>query len=398
LKPVVLVLDAEMRSALAIIRSLGRSSQFQIITAGRSVFSMGRLSKYSKKFYRYDDPVKSKADFVKSLTDILVCLNPDYIFPCSDLTLLPIYTSNLYSRFKDKLILPDKQNYFIACDKKEMNDLAEKCNVRIPPRIDKNKIDNTVFPFVLKPSRSKYYVDNKIIYGIRTFITDESQLKNTLEYIHKFDPTPLLQQIVSGKGYGIFIAAKEGQIFASFAHQRIREIPPSGGMSTMRKSIHVNNYLLDAAKKLIKALNWTGIAMLEFKGESEEMAYFLEMNPRPWGSMDLAVSAGMDFPMMMMDIYVNKLNLTELIGKYNKIYQLNHHSQWIIGEFTYLGHIIISKKYHQKKTLQNIFKVFLDRPRKISYDTFKLKDPLPFFLEIIYVAKIVLKKFIGYRS
>ncbi len=204
-----------------------------------------------------------------------------------------------------------------------------------------------------------------------------------LDSIKNIDTTPLIQEVIEGEGNGIFIAAKDGEIFSSFAHERIREVPPGGGASTLRKSSKIDKELFDYTKKLISNLKWDGIAMVEFKGK-----YFMEINGRPWGSMDLAVSSGVDFPSMMIEIFVNNKNIDELKKQFDKSYDTNHHAKWIEGEFEYINYL--EKK--QKVSLIEKLKILCLPFKNTSYDTFKLTDPLPFlYLLFKKIAKKVLR-------
>lgn len=383
----ILFLDADQRYTLSVVRSVGQLANYKIITAGTTTLDMSRYSKYSQAFYLYPDPIKNIDHFLDAISHILEKANPDFIFPCSDISILPIYTSGFFDKYRTKLILPDKDCYFKTFDKRIMNNIAKSCNIRIAEEIDELKLNEATFPFVLKPRCSWYCTEhNTMERGFRSFINDLDCLNKTVEQVNRFDPDPLLQHIVPGRGYGIFIAAKEGEIFASFAHERIREVPPDGGVSTLRKSVQVNANLLKASEKLIKKLNWTGIGMVEFKGEREEDACFMEINGRPWGSIDLAVCSGVDFPKIMIDLFVNNLTLDQLSEKHSKGYTLGNYSCWIMGEANYIRHIIKSKSPFSKK-LREALQIFKRRPEKTTYDTFRLNDPLPFVAEFLSIVR-----------
>src|SRR4029453_1437163 len=60
--------------------------------------------------------------------------------------------------------------------------------------------------------------------------------------------------------------------------------------------------LLQAATQLLSTLNWHGIAMVEFRAQQPGPFYLMEINPRLWGSLALAVDAGVDFPWGLLQI------------------------------------------------------------------------------------------------
>ncbi|OZM56634.1 hypothetical protein CIB95_10440 [Lottiidibacillus patelloidae] len=377
MKKSILFLDANKRATLSIIRAIGKKKEYRIYCAGERRLALCRPSIMTDKYFIYENPEKSHSLFIKSLKELVEEVNPDYIFPCSDATLFSIYNSDLYEVIKSKLIAPEKDAYMKSLDKQYMNELAKSCNVKI---IEEASTSNLSFPIVIKPRFSRNLLNDEIVYGFRKFVYDEESFIKNLNVIRSYDKSPLLQKKIEGRGFGIFAAAKEGEIFASFAHERVREVPLTGGVSTLRASKQVNPFLLEASKKIIKKLNWTGIVMVEFKGVTEENAYFIEVNGRPWGSMDLAVSSGVNFPEMMNDLFIHNNNFNELKKKYNKPYNVNYYSRWIVGELNYVRYIVSSHlpiKTRLKK-LANVLK----KPPHVSYDTFKWNDPLPFLFEL----------------
>lgn len=377
----ILLLDAEARSTLSILRSIGKNYNFELYVAGRNKGDICRFSKYTKKFFLYEDPLNSKDQFLNSLESIIKENNIDYIFPCSDLTFYPICESDFYSTYKDRLIAPDREKYLITFDKRKMNEVTQKCNVLVPKEYER---DALVYPCVIKPRQSRFYINDKMVHGFRKFVNDEKEANDFFKAIKNIDNDPLIQEVVKGSGNGIFLASKDGKIFATFAHERIREVPPGGGASTLRKATVVDYKLLESASKLIHELKWSGIAMVEFKGD-----YFMEINGRPWGSMDLAVSSGVDFPSMMIEMFVNKKDISELKLMFNSKYDENHLSKWIEGEFEYISYL----KKSNKVTLWTKIKIITLPFKNVSYDTFKLSDPLPFiYIMVKKIVRKVLKK------
>jgi predicted ATP-grasp superfamily ATP-dependent carboligase len=98
----------------------------------------------------------------------------------------------------------------------------------------------------------------------------------------------------------VFLLLWNGQLKAAFSHRRIREKPPSGGVSVYRESIPLDPELLTRSRALLDAFEWDGVAMIEYKvDERTGMPYLMEINGRFWGSLQLAVDAGVDFPALL---------------------------------------------------------------------------------------------------
>jgi predicted ATP-grasp superfamily ATP-dependent carboligase len=112
---------------------------------------------------------------------------------------------------------------------------------------------------------------------------------------------PVIQQYVSGGGFGFFAFYRGGECQAYFAHRRLREYPVTGGASTAAESFF-DETLVASGKKILDALRWEGVAMVEFKQDEATGTYYLmEINAKFWGSLDLALVSGVDFPRMMID-------------------------------------------------------------------------------------------------
>jgi predicted ATP-grasp superfamily ATP-dependent carboligase len=61
-----------------------------------------------------------------------------------------------------------------------------------------------------------------------------------------------------------------------------------------------------AACRLMRALRYTGVAMVEFRWDPQDDRWiFIEINARLWGSLPLAVASGADFPAALADLLLD---------------------------------------------------------------------------------------------
>jgi predicted ATP-grasp superfamily ATP-dependent carboligase len=128
-----------------------------------------------------------------------------------------------------------------------------------------------------------------------------------VRYVNSVDEIPvsdqwLLQEYIPGEGRGFFALMDHGEEKAVFMHRRVREYPITGGASTAATSI-CDSVLRELGMKLLKELKWHGVAMVEFKVDRRDGSYVLmEINPKFWGSLDLAIAAGVDFPWLAVQL------------------------------------------------------------------------------------------------
>jgi predicted ATP-grasp superfamily ATP-dependent carboligase len=114
----------------------------------------------------------------------------------------------------------------------------------------------------------------------------------------------MLQEFVPGSGLGVFLLLDmQGRTCAEFAHRRIRDIRPTGSGSVLRESVPVDGRLRELAVALLRKMEWWGVAMVEFRTDERTGGVVLmEVNGRFWGSLQLALDAGVNFPAILIDV------------------------------------------------------------------------------------------------
>ena len=199
---------------------------------------------------------------------------------------------------------------------------------------------------------------------------------------------PQVEEYVAGEGYGSSVLYWQGKCIANFTHRRLRDKVDTGGTSTLREAAK-NELIENAALKIFDAIGWHGLAMSEFKVCSDTGKFwFIEVNPRMWGSISLAIEAGVEFPYLAW-LCANK-GPEEAVKHHKKAKILyKWKARWLLGDI-FVG---ISKflKLDIRALSQIIFEARAD-----SVDDFFWDDPLSFLGEIIsYVKNAVTKNSIN---
>jgi predicted ATP-grasp superfamily ATP-dependent carboligase len=123
----------------------------------------------------------------------------------------------------------------------------------------------------------------------------------------------------------------DGRIVAAMAHRRLREKPPSGGVSVLRETQLLDPGIHRMAAEVLEGLEWSGVAMVELKIEEKTgRPYIMEVNGRFWGSLQLAIDAGVDFPALLVSAALGE-PLREV-----KSYKVGVRSRWILGDLDHL--------------------------------------------------------------
>jgi len=118
----------------------------------------------------------------------------------------------------------------------------------------------------------------------------------------------IVQGFAPGVGVGVFFLRWRGRILAQFMHRRVHEVPHTGGVSSLRES-WVHDEILEDARAKLEHLDWEGVAMLEYRWDAAARTFhFMELNARFWGSLHLALYAGVDFPRLLLDAFFDRPN------------------------------------------------------------------------------------------
>ena len=206
-----------------------------------------------------------------------------------------------------KLLLPPKQSLAICLDKIQTMKFASAHNICIPKTYlfksmkDVNylkKVGN--FPIIIKSADE---VDKKIP---TLYISSREDLnKNLIEKIFAFNSSFIAQERIFGRAEAFFAIYKNGLLIDYMMHERMRENPITGGPSTKARSIYKQD-LYTFGKLALDKLKWNGVAMVEFKRDTLGQLHLLEINPKFWGSLDLALATGVNFPTLAVKIAAGK--------------------------------------------------------------------------------------------
>ncbi|MBY0228128.1 MAG: ATP-grasp domain-containing protein, partial [Gemmataceae bacterium] len=296
----VLVVGDNDLAGLASVRSLGRAG-LRVSLVSFEDCPAARWSRHVSRVHRLGHPLRD-AGFADRVLDLLRREPFDVVLPTSDKGLLPLLPVRREIDALSRLAAPEDAALDAACRKEETVALAQRLGVPVPPTelVTGEGWTPSSFPVVLKPSRSVVPGSTK---------RNEVAIARTAEEVRRHLPAllragPVLAQgFVGGRGVGLNVLADRGEIVAAFQHRRLHE-PADGGASSYRASEPLSPALLGHARKLMAALRWTGPAMLEFKDDPDNGPSLMEINGRLWGSVALAIAAGVDFPRLCYDLFV----------------------------------------------------------------------------------------------
>jgi predicted ATP-grasp superfamily ATP-dependent carboligase len=225
------------------------------------------------------------------------------------------------------------------------------------------------FPAIIKPCEGQGAHGVKLVNGLGELEEWHPRI------VRRFGPALVQEFIPPGGGeFGVSLLMGAGQkVLASFSHRRIRSYPVSGGPSTLRESVHCPEAERHA-ESLLGALGWLGVAMVEFRRDPRDGRYkLIEVNHRFWGSLQLAIVAGVDFPALLC-----RMALGEKVDPVLD-YRAGVQCRWFFP-----GDVMHFLSNPERWRLEPSFFRFV--ARDLHYDIASLSDPLPGLLVIADVV------------
>lgn len=310
----VLVTGAEERQGLAVIRGLGRAGA-HVIAAGIGDRGLGHRSRYAKVRASYPAPHRDPEAFLQTLLTIAARERADLIMPVVESTLVAIENGRAAVESVAPVAAPTGAVLQVALDKGCTLALAERVRVSVPrtirvenPRTLLPAAATLGFPVAIKPRGPRQYgpTAHRAAFKVRYAHSpaDLEWLVGTLP--HSIGPL-LVQELVPGTARCVAAVCRHGEILACVPYERVRELPLSGGVSVMRRTIAPNRHLLGLVGRLLAAAHWHGVAMVEFKYDAARDHYTLmEINGRFQASTALALDAGCNLPAWTAALYTGR--------------------------------------------------------------------------------------------
>jgi protein-tyrosine-phosphatase len=241
------------------------------------------------------------------LADLLAAVHFDLVIPCDDFAILPLQQNRVRLQAIAPIYLLSDEAFDVCSHKNKTYELAERLGIPLPRQCIAATVQEVeaaagVFgwPLVLKPMRSV------VVAGARAEVRKVrsiAEIRAVAELMLAGGPV-LVQENFIGIGDGIEVLCYEGQVLAAFEHERVHE-PVQGGGSTYRKSVPLSPERYEAARRLMQAMHYTGVGMVEFKVNPAIGSWVLmEINGRFWGSLPLSLAAGADFPRHLYEMLV----------------------------------------------------------------------------------------------
>lgn len=396
----VLVTDGHELAGLSAARSLGR--------AGYSVTALLPMpcpsdrppvvlaSHYVSSVRRGSDPWHNPAAFAAEVLALISREQLDVVLPISEAAIYALDAVRAEVPDSVKLLMPSSEQLRYTLSKYHATQAAQRLGIPTPRTAfvydgtqggtwDDSGLAQLRYPLILK-------VDNRPLpaggyqRGRAVRVDDAQQAQAVLFELRASGGAVIAQELVPGRGAGAFLLRAQGRTLLQFAHRRLHEVPYTGGVSSLRQS-DPDAPALALGERLLSGLDYSGVAMVEFRRAPNGQLHFLEINGRLWGSLALALHAGVDFPLAMVEAALSPPDLT--LGATPALPPPPFPSEVrcrniFPGEVSYVKSVLTAPLSDRSRldkllTVAEFFALSLD-PR-IHHDYFWAKDPLPGLLQ-----------------
>jgi predicted ATP-grasp superfamily ATP-dependent carboligase len=286
-RPRVFVTDGSYPNGLAAIRALSRAG-FHVTVAERAGISpsatIGFWSRGCHERFQYPDPQQQPDACARALSEHFEKTAYAAAIPVG------LDMAELFVRYRDALPVPamlaPPESFRIAADKRLTYEYAGANGIPTPRTVAAADWRLLEIPVVFKHYRKGAFI-------ARSTGEAAAYARDIAYVIDEY----IAQEYIPGEnGFGYFGFFDSGTEAGYFMHERLMQFPKEGGPSVVARSFR-NPQLHELGRRLLESLGWHGVAMVEFKRSDRNGAFYLmEINPKLWGSLDLAVQSGCNFP------------------------------------------------------------------------------------------------------
>ena len=296
-----MVLGADSPIGLTVVRELG-ARKVPVIAHGRSERALGRFSRFTREFVLETRPLCAW------LPQFVAARGLGAVMAVSEGQLLEL--AALHGQLGDcRVLSPNAAALARVLDKAQTLAAAAELGLAVPlawqPVLGEDhaaRAAQIAYPVAIKwadPNAVQVALAEAGIELVKVeYAADAEQLATVLARYDQLQCWPLVQQYCPGYGLGQMLHMMGGAATLRFQHRRLREFPPSGGVSSFCASVPLSEHAAQMARSeaLLAALGWHGPAMVEYRFDPVSGTYWLmEINGRFWGSIPLAWHCGAHF-------------------------------------------------------------------------------------------------------
>jgi predicted ATP-grasp superfamily ATP-dependent carboligase len=295
--PRVLLTGSEHPAGLAALRALHRAG-FETWAAVQSRRCLGARSRAAAGFVDVPDPRTEPEAFVSALAAAAERLDVAAVLPGTEAALLAFAGRD--GEFPDGVAVGSAPDTVLrrATDKTALALLSLRAGLDVPPTrvVAADGLGDTgelTFPAMVKPLRSELYSGGRLERFEADRVESPAQLQRALRLLP--DEVGLVQPYIEGRLISVNGVSFEGELHGANQHLVHRVWPDRCGQCVHAETIPMDPVRERAVAAFMRELDWNGVFNLQLI-EHDGCDYVIDLNPRFYVSLTLAVAAGVNLP------------------------------------------------------------------------------------------------------
>jgi predicted ATP-grasp superfamily ATP-dependent carboligase len=396
----VLVTCGHTRAGLAAVRGLGRAGVAVAVAAPQRP-ALAMWSRYATTTLLLPDAASEAKRFAAAVADELSGRHADGALAATDAALWALSRWRSGLSANAQAFLPPHEAVVLSLDRSALRDRARTLGVAAVPtwRIDSPK---DVEPVVLRLQQQVAGADGRLWALVRPMVPSVEREDGTrrvataipvesvggmrrLLYDREdlVDGGCLIELRPPGDYLGYGAVCRDGQVIAEVFQERLRERGDLSGVSTFARTIPVDDAIRSAGRAILKGLKFNGPCLVEFTRGDDGAVRLVNVIPRLWGSLALAMHAGVNVPWLVTRLARGDDVEPGHISRPGVVWR------WVVGDLEVLaqrlgrllsrveGRGVIRRRAAGLRELLELRDLWRARP-----DVFELDDPLPSALEL----------------
>jgi predicted ATP-grasp superfamily ATP-dependent carboligase len=381
----VLALVGDTQVGLWVVRSLGRAG-LDVYSVCRSRHGHAAHSRYSAGAWAVDTP-PGQAAFIDDILGLARSLDVGSVMTISEGYHLALIAARELFEPDIHVFSPPKECFDKAVDKDYMQKLCARMGIPVARGTTLAELmagrEQLAFPLVLRGAKQNDPAGRtpwKAAYA-----ENQPQLRKLHESVKAVAHNVIVQEYHPGVEDHVQVLMHRGEAFMVGDYIGEHHMPLAGGVTVQRVSCRHEGLIRDAVR-LLKAINWQGVAGVQFHYDPATDKYiFLEINPRFIGGLPTVIMAGFDAPYLLWQSRFEPEKMKPgnyRLGVRTRI--LGGDANWMFGmmrgDQLPPGQKRLSKIGAAARFLWNCGPWTKD-------DTFLLGDPGPFFVDFAQMLK-----------
>lgn len=376
--PRVLVTEGQERWVIAVCRSLATAG-FTVTVAADSRPAVAHWSRFCARRLKVPPPQSDPGLFVDLLEAEVRSKPYTLLIPCGEASMRAISEARerLAPLLRASLGLPPNEVVQAATDKLCLLEAARRSGLPCPESIicsgPQDGLDAAArlgYPVVVKPQTAFVELHGGVAWRPSRMARTPQELAPLTQ---SFGSSYLVQRAQAGTVHSCSGVYADGEFLALSLARYIRTWPPEAGNAAFAETIAIPPDLPERVRVLLGSIGWQGIFELEFMRSSDGAFTTLDLNPRTYGSMALAIRAGADLPALWCEWLLG--------GRPDPVFaRPGFHYRWEDAELRRLVWEI------RRGSLSGAAAVLRPRARTV-HPHFRWDDPAPLFARGLYLVR-----------